>query len=208
MALGTLGELRDAVLDTRTDLIGRFGEILALAEQRMYYGGSNVPPLRVLAMESNATLTFADGTAAHPSGFLDKRALYWEGSETVSLCYEPPSVFYPMSRGRQGSAYPFAYTIEGTNFKLSPALSGDAKLIYYAKAASMSADNDTNAILQNWPGVYLFGCQIEAYRISRNDEEMAKALRMYADAVDAANKQTMMARTFGGPLRKRVGFGV
>jgi hypothetical protein len=61
----------------------------------------------------------------------------------------------------------------------------------------MSSDNDTNAILQNWPGVYLFGCQIECYRIARNDDEMAKALRMYADAVDAANKQTMMARTFG-----------
>ncbi len=121
---------------------------------------------------------------------------------------EPPSVFYPLSRGRQGASYPFAYTIEGTNFKISPALTGDAKLIYYAKAAALAADPDTNVILERWPGVYLFGCQIETYRIQRNDEEMAKALHMYSDAVTAANNQAIAARTFGGPLRKRVGFGV
>lgn len=208
MALGTLGELRTAALDIRSDLVGRFAEILALAEQRIYYGDGNIPPLRVLPMESNTPLTFASGVAAQPAGFLDKRALYWQGVEAVSLCYEPPSVFYPLALGRAGSSYPYAYTIEGTNFKISPALSGNANLIYYAKAGTLAADNDTNVILQKWPGVYLFGCQIEVYRIVRNDEELSKALKMYADAVTAANNQTIAARSFGGPLRRRVGFGV
>ena len=42
----------------------------------------------------------------------------------------------------------------------------------------------------------------------RNDDEMAKALKMYADAVTAANAQALVARVYGGPMKRRVGFGV
>jgi hypothetical protein len=208
MALGTLAELRTSALATRTDLSGLFGDFLALAEQRIYYGEGNASPLRVLPMEKTGTLTFTSGSAALPDDFLDKSALYWEGSQTVSLCYEPPSVFYPLSRDRQGSSLPHAYTIEGETIKLSPAMAGTGKLLYYGRAAALASDPDTNVILEKWPGVYLFGCQIEIYRYIRDDNEMAKAMRMYTDAVTAANNQTIAARSYGGPLLRRVGFGV
>lgn len=208
MALGTLAELRTSALGPRTDMVGSFGDFLALAEQRMYYGGAGVPPLRVLPMEKTVTLTFASGSASLPTDFLDKRAVYWEAEQTISLSYEPPSVFYPMSSLRTGASVPSSYTIEGNTIKISPALSGDAKLLYYAKAAALSTDPSTNDILAKWPGVYLFGTQIELYRELRDDAEMAKALKMYADAVTAANNQTIAARTYGGPLKRRVGFGV
>lgn len=208
MALGTLAELRTSALATRTDLSGLFGDFLALAEQRIYYGEGNASPLRVLPMEKTSSLTFTSGSAALPDDFLDKRALYWEGAQTVSLCYEPPSVFYPLSRDRQGSSLPYAYTIEGETIKLSPSISGTGKLLYYGRAAALASDPDTNVILEKWPGVYLFGCQIEIYRYIRDDNEMAKAMRMYTDAVTAANNQTIAARSYGGPLLRRVGFGV
>jgi hypothetical protein len=208
MALGTLAELRNAALDTRTDQVGRFGDFLALAEQRMYYGSDGVAPLRVLPMETTVDLTFTDGVATLPSDYLDRRAVYWEGAYTVSLSYEPPSVFYPMSRAREGGSYPSAYTVEGNTIKISPELTGTAKMLYFARAAALSSDPATNVILAKWPGVYLFGCQIELYRVLRDDAEMVKAMRMYADAVNAANNQTIAARTYGGPLKRRVGFGV
>lgn len=211
MPLATLAELRTAVLDLRTDLAAKFlSEILPLAEQRIYYGDGPVPPLRVLPMEASGDLTFTVGAATLPVAFLDKRALYWVGSggQTVSLSYEPPSVFYPASYGRLGGSWPSAYTIEGTTVKISPSLSGTAKMVYYARPAAMTVDGSTNAILTSWPGVYLFGCQIERFRLERNDTEMAKARQMYADAITAANKQALVARSLGGPLRKRVGFGV
>ncbi len=209
MALDTLGGLRAAVLGTRSDMVTQFADMLTLAEQRIYYGADGVSPLRVLPMESNATLAFTSGSATLPSLFLDKRALYWEGVYALSLSYEPPSVFYPMVYQRKQETYPTAYTVEGNTIKLSSTATGNGKLIYYNRAATMTADNDTNVILAKWPGVYLFGCQIELYRIIRNQSEMAIAAKMYADAVTAANNQTMMARTFGGPLKRRVmGFGV
>lgn len=208
MALGNLAELRTSSLGPRTDMVGQFGDFLALAEQRMYYGSDRIPPLRVLPMETTVDLTFVNGSAALPDGFLDKRAVYWEGAQTVSLSYEPPSVFYPLSSLRTGASVPSSYTIEGNTIKVSPALSGTAKLLYYGKASALTADPDTNAILAKWPGVYLFGTQIELYRVLRDDAELAKALKMFADAVTAANNQTIAARSYGGPLRRRVGFGV
>lgn len=209
MALDTLGGLRTAVLGPRTDLVTQFADMLTLAEQRIYYGADGVSPLRVLPMESNATLAFTNGVASLPTLFLDKRALYWEGVYAVSLSYEPPSVFYPSNFNRQGETYPSAYTLEANSIKLSSNATGNGKLLFYSRAGTLSADNDTNVILAKWPGVYMFGCQIELYRITRNYNEQAKAMKMYGDAVMAANNQAMMARSFGGPLKRRVaGFGV
>lgn len=209
MALSNLGELRTAVLGLRTDMAARFAaEILPLAEQRIFYGDGPLAPLRVLPMEVSDDLVFTDGAATLPADFLDKRALYWTGTggQTVSLSYEPPSVFYPQAYCRQGGTFPVAYTLEGNTVKVSPGLTGEATLLYYARPPAMVGDGDSNAILANWPGVYLFSCQMDLYRLLRNDGELAKVRQFYADALGAANRQALVARTLGGPLKRRVGF--
>jgi len=211
MALGTLAELRTAALGLRTDMTAKFAsEILPLAEQRIFYGDGPLAPLRVLPMEASENLSFTDGAASLPADFLDKRALYWEGAggRTGSLAYEPPAVFYPESYNRRGGSFPMAYTVEGNTAKIAPALTGTAKLLYYQRPTAMTQDGHTNVILANWPGVYLFSCQIDLYRLLRNDGELQKVRQFYADAVGAANRQAVVARTFGGTLKKRVGFGV
>lgn len=207
MALDSLSGLRSAALIVRTDLVPRFSDFLALAEQRMYFGGDGVPPLRIRDLEATSDLDFTDGAGVLPDGYLDKRALYWEGSQTVSISFEPPSVFYPMSACRAGGSYPEAYTVEGNAIKVSPALTGTAKLLHYSKAAALESDGDTNVILDNFPGVYLYGVQIEVYRATR-DSEQDNALRRYGDAVDAANRYTMISRSLGGPMKRRVGFAI
>lgn len=211
MALGTLAEIRTAALGLRTDLEPRFlPEIMPLAEQRIFYGDGALAPLRVLPMEASASVAFTAGTASLPDDFLDKRALYWSGSggQIVALGYEPPSVFYPATYGRTGGAWPAAYTVEGLAVKISPALSGNATLLYYQRPGALEADADTNVILARWPGVYLYSLQMEVHRITRDDQEFAKARQWYVDAVTAANRQTVVARTLGGPLNKRTGFAV
>jgi hypothetical protein len=194
-------------------------------------GGHGVAPLRVLPMESSDEVTFVDGVAPLPSGFLDKRALYIS-NRPEALSYEPPSVFHAMTYDRRGLSYPVSYTIEGNSIKIAPAVNVTANLLYYRRLVtpedteavrdrftSILYDRDgddvtrrsvtTNDILTRYPGVYLFGTQVELYRTLRNPDEMQVALRMYADAVQAANSQAMLARTFGGPVRKRLmGLGV
>lgn len=211
MPLGTLAELRTAVLGLRTDMTAKFtDEIMPLAEQRIFYGDGPLAPLRVLPMETSANLSFTNGAATLPSDFLDKRSLYWEGSggQVATPSYEPPDVFYTENYHRRGGSWPLGYTVEGGTVKISPALTGTAKLLYYQRPAAMTQDTHTNVVLAKWPGVYLFACQIDLYRLLRNDGELQKVRQFYADAVGAANRQAVVARTFGGTLKKRVGFGV
>jgi len=204
MALNSLAGLRTAALGHRTDLLTRFPDFLELAEQRMYYGGDDVPPLRSRHMEQSATLSFTSGVANLPTDYLDKRALYWPGAAIVdALSYEPPQSFYGQSRDRQGVPYPIAYTIEGLTAYVEPAQTGNARLLYYRTLPAMSADGDNNAILLNHPSIYIHGIEVERYRYLRDDAEMAKALRSYASAVIAANAQTVQARVGGSMLRKR-----
>jgi hypothetical protein len=188
--------------------VPQFSGILALAEQRMYYGGSSVAPLRIREMESTTTLTFVDGQSNLPDGYLDKRALYWRGAQTVSVSYEPPSVFYPAEADRAGFPYPLAYTIEGNTIILPGKTAGTGQLLHYAKAEALEGEADTNDILATFPGVYLYGCQVEVFRHTRDVDEEAKSLRRYADAVDAANRYTMISRSVGSPLKRKIGFGV
>lgn len=208
MALGTLGDLRSAVLITRSDLVGRFTDILALAEQRMYYGGDGVPPLRVRNLEATVDVAFVSGAASLPAGYLDKRALYWRGAVTVPVAYEPPDLFYGQEIARQSGSLPEAYTVEGSTIKITPSLTGTAKMLYHGMAATLAADNDTNAILSTFPGVYLYGCQVELARVTRDATQEQLALRRYADAVTAANAYAVVSRTFGGVLKRKVGFAI
>lgn len=206
MALATLSDLRTAALGPRTDLVSSFDELLALAEQRIYFGGDGFEPVRIREMESSDDIAFTDGEADLPDGFLDKRALIWPGySEPVG--YESPALFYGQQYARQGYPYPLAYTVEGTSIYVSPSLSGTAKLLHYTKAAAL-ADDSGNVILANFPGIYLYGLQIEVFRKTRDTDEEAKSLKRYADAVFAANRHAMISRSFGGPLKRKVGFGV
>lgn len=208
MALGTLGDLRSAVLITRSDLVGRFADILALAEQRMYYGGDGVPPLRVRNLEATVDVAFVSGAASLPADYLDKRALYWRGAVTVPVAYEPPDLFYGQEIARQSGSLPEAYTVEGSTIKITPSLTGTAKMLYHGMAATLAADNDTNAILSTFPGVYLYGCQVELARVTRDATQEQLALRRYADAVTAANAYAVVSRTFGGVLKRKVGFAI
>jgi len=208
VGLNSLADLRAAALGPRTDLVPQFDGILSLAEQRIYFGGAGVGPLRIREMEETAALTFVDGKATLPGGYLDKRALYWRGAQTVSVSYEPPSVFYPAETDRAGFPYPLAYTIEGNTIIIPGTSAGEGQLLHYAKAAALVAEGDSNVILASFPGVYLYGCQAEVFRHTRDADEEAKALRRYADAVDAANRYTMISRSVGGPMKRKVGFGV
>lgn len=208
MALGNLGQIRTAALGSRVDMASKFADFVDLAEQRMYYGGSGVPPLRVLAMEISEPVSFVNGVATLPAAFLDKRALYVP-DRYEALSYEPPTVFYPELTATRGTPHVQAYTIEGYSIKIRPAITVSATLLYYRRLTTPVVDGDTNDIMARYPGIYLFGTQVELYRELRNAEQMQTALQMYADAVQAANNQAVMARTYGGPVRKRLmGLGV
>lgn len=207
MALGTLAEVRSSALAMRPDLVPKFDEYLALAEQMIYVGDGMVEPLRVRAMEHSTSLTVTAGVATIPTDYLGRRGLIWNGVVTVDVGYEPPTTFYQSQRDRASYPVPVAYTVEGSSLKLSSGVTGAATLLYYRRLTTPVADGDTNAIMTGYPSLYLRAVQIEMFRDTRNDTELAKVLDAYAKAVTAANRASSDERYSGGNLKKRVGGG-
>lgn len=215
-SFGTFDDLRQRILiecikSANSAFDAEIPGFVALAESRMWYGFGKPgdplysEPLRCRAMEfTEDEFTFTSGEAALPTDYLDKRHLYWPSNPIASPNYEPPMVFWPQRANAMGSNRPVAYTIEGTNCFIRPALSGDATLLYYKKLDALVENDDTNWILLNTPGAYFYGTLIEAWRHLRNDAKIMEAFTAYNGIVAALNGTEAHARFSGGRLVRRV----
>lgn len=183
-----------AVLLNRSNLTTQIPYWVQLAEQRIAYGSQESPlqsePLRIRAMETSADLTIASGvqTVALPTGFLQQRRFYISGTPTIKPVFITPEAFwgkwFAYTTGR-----PADYTVEGENIVIGPTpdTAYTGKILYYKKFTALSSDSDTNWLLVNAPGVYLYGVLIEAYKYVRNMEQAAAALNNFCGAVNALN---------------------
>ncbi len=174
----------------------------AIAELRMWYGSKgplDCDPVRVREMETTDTITAASGTAPLPSGFLEAKALEWTGSPRTLPDYMPPAEFRA-KRYTTGSGSPVAYTIEAGNILLSPQVSGDLEMVYYARPTDLSGDASENDVLHAYPMIYFHGVLIEAYDYLRNDYKKTQAMASYKSAVEAANGQFRQSQVSGNAL--------
>lgn len=171
-------------------ITGRFDDFLALHEQRMYHGAAAVPgmlpefePLRINEMETvDGAFSISGETVAQPSGFLEliEAAL---NSPYAPLWVEHQGVIAAYRDQTLSAAKIIA--ISGTNFRFKEA-SGTATLRYYQKLTTPTA-SAANAILTNYPGVYLNGCLIEAALFTSDFDGAMKYGAIYAALVKGLN---------------------
>ena len=114
MAISTYGDLKSSVALwlNRADLTAYIPDFIALAEQRMNYGGDGQfpsKPLRIPAMQTQATGTITSSAISFPTRFLEPiRIAGQSGSVTWTLEYCPPDRF---SEKSAGGGLPTVYTI-------------------------------------------------------------------------------------------------
>lgn len=184
-------DLQTAVVEqvARPDIVDVFPRLVKMAEV-----GFN-RKLRTRSQVTTATLTIASGVATLPTDF----------SEMIGV-YDPSGFEYvqqPLQQVRPPWAYDY-YAISGNTLLMQ----GDADRViqYYAKvptiADSMAA---TNWLLENHPGIYLYGVSLEAAKHLR-DVEMAQATKLaldmeYADlrADDEEARYSRARVRVGGP---------
>jgi hypothetical protein len=178
-----------------TDIASRFDDILALHEQRMYYGAKEVPGmlpaferLRIREMEYADTAFVLAATVAQPTGFLELiEASLNNGLGPLDITHEGVIASY----GEQTFPQPRVLAISGANFRVwpDPGSAYTATLRYYKKLTSPSGSNSTNWILTNAPGLYLNGCLMQA-AIYIGDIDAAKLYgAMYVAEVGGLNER-------------------
>jgi hypothetical protein len=204
MSITTYAELKTAVANwlARADQTDRIPEFVALCEDRI----AQDTRIRIRAMETSSDITINAQTEALPTGFLQLRRLYLNSDPIADLPFCAPGLFWTRY-GVNESGSPEFFTIEGDDlvFAPTPTTAVTGKLLYYKRFTALSADNDTNWLLTNARGLYLYGTLLEAAIFRGDDADTLKFSTLYDDMADRlmrANQRDRFPR--GAVVRSEV----
>ena len=209
MALNNYTNLKTAIANflARDDLTSEIDDFIDLTEADFNRR------LRVRNMETvDAAFTVDSETEALPTGFLQVRSFFIStGGGKKPLDFLTPHHQYDTAGGSR-SGTPRAYSIEGTNFRFSPApdTSYTANLVFYKAFDSIDGTTTTNHILTNHPDVYLYGALYFASTFIRGMDPTT--IQQFKAQYETALQQVEMAddkdKYNGTPLVQRSGINI
>jgi hypothetical protein len=192
--------------DGDANITYRVPDFIVMAEARVNYGASgNMPsdPLRIRPMETLTTLAVTGGvnTVALPSGYLGMRRLQIANSPNVKLEFLSPAQFDREYPDDTSTGVPKKFTIEGENIRLGPMPDKDYTLncLYYKKFDQLQTAG-SNWLLQNHPGIYLYGALIEAAPYVGDDGRLNTWYQAFSGSINGLQSQDALDRHGGNPL--------
>jgi hypothetical protein len=212
-ALANYAALKAAIQDdcagrTDTSFVNALPLFTARAEQRIYQGGGAPmpsPPLRIRSMEvvDNAfPVTAGVATVPTPATgqFLGFKRVAWLGSPKSVPQYIQPDEFWLRADQSRTQPAPTLYTIEATTMTMTPAVTGNLSVTYYAPLTPLQNDSDTNWLLTNAPDIYLQGCLMYAYRWAKDDNRAQIAFGDFQTALTGLQEFDIGSRHSGNRL--------
>lgn len=209
MTITTFAELKTAIHTTWlnktavvTDAIAT--ELIQLAEESIFQD------LRVKEMEDMEEVTGGLSTTVRtletPARFLEMIRLSLTDTTIFTLDYLTPEQLnerYSTLSGR-----PDFYTVIGNQiqFERIADTAYVPEMAFYQKPVALSGSNTTNALLTNYPSVYLYGSLMLAEPLLRNDSRIATWAGLYKTLTDKANETHKMSRYSGSSLSRQVDF--
>ncbi len=187
MYLASYNELLPSVAnwvhdDNLTSIIPDF---VSFAEARIYRD------LRIRAMETALSSTISSGVIAVPSGYIDMKFAYVDGSEVRKLQRKNPEWIYTHYRTRSSDGKPFCYAREGENFIFGPYPDSayTIKGVYYKRLTALSGSNNTNWFTTNAPDLLLAATMLECMIYIQDDARISFWEMKYNMIKDATQRQ-------------------
>ena len=214
MSITTYGQLKTAVATwlNRSNLTDRIPEFIALAETRIHYGSMEQPyqsePLRIRAMENSVTATIDAQTTQLPTGFLQARRFYLNTDPIRKMDMVSTDNFWATFISTT-TGEPRQFCIEGENLVVGPSPDGSytGRLLYYKAFTTLSDESETNWLLTNASGAYLYGALIEAHKFTRNPAEAQNAYNSFMGIINSLNFADKNDRQSGSPWVARTDTG-
>lgn len=124
-----------------------------------------------------------------PSRYIEQRRVYLDVDQGKALNYFTPEQFWSR-RATTTTGRPTMYTIEGPYIIFGPLMDSTyfGKFLYFRMFPALSGDSDTNWILTNAPGIYLFAALTEAHIFLENQTSALAFAAMYQERVDSHNE--------------------
>jgi hypothetical protein len=198
----TYAELKSAIADflNRQDLTSVIPTFVKFCESDI------AKRLRHRKMLQRATATLDTQYTELPDGFLEAKNIH------VNADYVQPLEFVTLEHAdllRQGiySAVgkPRVYTIVGETIEVVPIpdTSYTLELAYYKTLDALSADADTNWLLENHPEVYVYGSLVHSAPYLKDDPRIPTWVGLYEQALTGLQADSDKADFSGSFLKMR-----
>ena len=187
----------------RSDLADSVDYLISLAEGRIAYGSADAtypsPPLRISAMQkisADESLVIEPGESSLtlPVGWLEICSIgYKDGAASpIELVNSSDYLKLAAETGR-----PRVGSIVGNQLLLAPLCdrSYELRLDYYERFQPLEP-NSSNWLVENIPGLYLYGALLEAEPFLMHDERMVVWAALYSSLVRSV-MQNEHSRRFG-----------
>lgn len=148
----------------RTDLTAQIPSFIRLTEARI------ARDVRVGQLTSAATLTILAGSSsvALPSDYAEGRSAQAQGG----FRFVTPEKLQQIKQAGSGDSVYSIYS-GSVQIPFNAVSAVSVSLVYYSKPDAMTADADTNWLLENHPAIYLFGTLSEAAIFLADDQRAA-----------------------------------
>ena len=124
-----------------------------------------------------------------PSRYIEQRRIFMDVDQGKALNYFTPEQFWSR-RATTTTGQPTMYTVEGPLIIFGPLMDTTyfGKFLYFRRDAALSGDSDTNWVLTNAPGIYLFAALTEAHIFLGNQTAALAFSAIYQERVDSHNE--------------------
>lgn len=192
---------RDDITDS--DLV----DYIVQCETEFY--NNAISPLRVRSMEARATSTVSTSERflALPDRFLFMRRLKlndpYSGGPDTDIRYMSPEQM-PL---KNLTAIPIYFTVTSQiEFDSTPDQAYTVEMQYIQKLTPLSTANDTNAILTDYPTVYLYGALWALFTEVQDYEVAADYYQKFINAIQGANASDQAGRYGAAPVVRSEGY--
>tara|TARA_R110000803_G_scaffold113438_1_gene181796 strand:- start:134 stop:784 length:651 start_codon:yes stop_codon:yes gene_type:complete len=209
MALDTYANLKTSIANflARDDLGSEIDDFIDLTEADFNRR------LRIRAMETvDTAFTIDTETETLPTGFLQIRSFVLTSSTPDRVLQLMTPYHQADTQDYTNSGVPKAFSIEGNNFRFSPAPDSTytARLVYYKAFDSIDGTTTTNTILTKFPDVYLYGALYYASTFIRgmDQQTVLQFKTQYEAAIKQAEDADDLDKYNGSPLIQRSGINI
>lgn len=150
--------------------------------------------LKLASMQATVSFDVVEAYTL-PDDFLEVVSAYYEeGGYRHELKAAEPATF---DAQWENGGTPRVYSISDTEMRINGSRSGTINLRYQQKIADLSADTDTNPILENHPAVYVYGVLAHHAALIRNTEALTVHFPAFERAIGQAKLRDRSRRTGG-----------
>ena len=203
MSISNYGELKTAIegFALRSTTLDSVMDTLTIAFESWANRNIRIPQM----ITSDETLAVSSRFTALPADFLEmERVVLSSGGQRYLLEYVTGEAAAALDDSTAGGT-PRAFSIRGTDIELVQAPSSATLLIsYYVKLDTItSSDAATNALLTNFPDIYLYGVLKEAALYMQDGKRMQTFGTRFTQSIDELKRYNRRHRVgvHGGMAR-------